>query len=198
MTELLLAALTFGLTAGLKPGPLSIFVIHQTLSHGVRAGLIASFAPFVSDGPIIIASYYLVSSFKQFDLFIAALSIVGAVFIASIAIKLLVQNLDPQAHSTTPASFSTAVKINLLNPAPYIFWSTVGSIYMIQNTLFEALLFVFTFLLTLSLTKVSLAASLRALGTRFNQQFYQYSLKALSVILLLFAANLLMKGIGSL
>ena len=128
MLELLFAALTFGLTAGLKPGPLSIFVIHQTLSHGLRAGIIASLAPLASDGPIIIASYLIISSFKQFDLFIATLSIVGAIFLATIAIKLLVQNPEPDAESSSPASIVTAVRLNLLNPAPYMFWCTAGGV----------------------------------------------------------------------
>lgn len=195
MLETLLAALTFGLTAGLKPGPLSIFVIHQTLSHGLRAGIVASLAPFASDGPIIIASYFIISSFKQFDLFIAILSIVGAAFLALIAIRLLIQNPEPDAESSSPASFATAVKLNLLNPAPYIFWGTVGGVYMTQGTLSAGLGFIIIFLLTLSLTKILLAGSLRALGSRFSRQAYHYSLKALSIVLLLFAGNLLLDGI---
>ena len=195
MPETLLAALTFGLTAGLKPGPLSIFVIHQTLSHGLRAGIVASLAPFASDGPIIIASYFIISSFKQFDLFIATLSIVGAAFLAFIAIRLLIQNPEPDSESSSPASFATAVKLNLLNPAPYIFWGTVGGVYMTQGTLSAGLGFIIIFLLTLSLTKILLAGSLRALGARFSRRAYHYLLKTLSILLLLFAANLLVDGI---
>ncbi len=66
--ELIIAALTLGMTAGLKPGPLGIYVIHQTLLHGARSGLLASFAPFVSDGPIILGSFLLVNTFKQYDI----------------------------------------------------------------------------------------------------------------------------------
>jgi threonine/homoserine/homoserine lactone efflux protein len=195
LLETLLAALTFGLTAGLKPGPLSIFVIHQTLSHGLRAGIIASLAPFASDGPIIIASYYIISNFKQFDLFIATLSIVGAAFLAFIAIRLLIKDVEPDSESSSPASFATAVKLNLLNPAPYIFWGTVGGVYMTQGTLATGLSFIIIFLLTLSATKILLAGSLRALGSRFSRRAYHYLLKTLSVVLLLFAGNLLLEGI---
>lgn len=195
MLETLLAALTFGLTAGLKPGPLSIFVIHQTLSHGLRAGIIASLAPFASDGPIIIASYYIISNFKQFDLFIATLSIVGAAFLAFIAIRLLIKDVEPDSESSSPASFATAVKLNLLNPAPYIFWGTVGGVYMTQGTLAAGLSFIIIFLLTLSATKILLAGSLRALGSRFSRRAYHYLLKTLSIVLLLFAGNLLLEGI---
>jgi hypothetical protein len=54
MNEFFFAALSFGLAAGLKPGPLGIIVIQQTLSKGLRAGVRASLAPLITDGPIII------------------------------------------------------------------------------------------------------------------------------------------------
>ena len=161
----------------------------------MRAGIIASLAPFASDGPIIIASYFIISHFKQFDFFIATLSIIGAVFLAFIAIKLLIKNVEPDSESSSPASFFTAVKLNLLNPAPYIFWGTVGGVYMTQGTLTAGLSFIIIFLLTLSLTKILLAGSLRALGARFSRQAYHYLLKTLSILLLLFAGNLLLDGI---
>ena len=192
MIELLLAALTFGLTAGLKPGPLSIFVIHQTLSHGVRTGFIASLAPFVSDGPIIAASYLLVSYFGRFEIYLAVISMIGAVFLAAIALRMWLQNQQLPEDSSSPSSFFTAVKINLLNPAPYIFWGTVGGAYMAQNTLTFSLVFVLVFLASLSLSKTALAASIHALGKRFSQRAYDYLLKSLAIFLLAFSAKLLM------
>ena len=56
MSEFFLSALAFGLAAGLKPGPLGVVVIQQTLSHGLPGGLKASMAPLITDGPIIIAA----------------------------------------------------------------------------------------------------------------------------------------------
>ncbi|MGD8934510.1 MAG: hypothetical protein PVF35_07005, partial [Gammaproteobacteria bacterium] len=109
--ELIIAALTFGSTAGLKPGPLGIYVIHQTLLHGARSGLLASFAPFVSDGPIILGSFLLINSFRQFDTFITVISVLGALYIAWIAIRLLVVTPLTQQPKSAPSSFLTAVKI---------------------------------------------------------------------------------------
>ena len=192
MIELLLAALTFGLTAGLKPGPLSIFVIHQTLSHGVRTGFIASLAPFVSDGPIIAASYLLVSYLGRFEIYLALISVIGALFLATIALRLLMQQQHLPEDGVSPSSFITAVKINLLNPAPYIFWGTVGGAYMAQNSLSFSVIFVVVFLASLSFSKTMLAASIHALGKHFNQRGYDFLLKSLAIILLIFAAKLLM------
>lgn len=191
MMEVIVAALTLGVTAGLKPGPLGIYVIHQTLLHGPRSGLLASFAPFVSDGPIILGSFLLVNSFKQFDIFITLITLAGALYIAFIAIRLLFTNPVPQQPAPAPSSFLTAVKINLLNPAPYIFWSTVGGTYLLQNDLLSASAFAVLFLGTLSTTKFLMALSIKKLGDRFSDKLIGHILKLLALLLILFAISLL-------
>lgn len=188
--EVIVAALTLGITAGLKPGPLGIYVIHQTFMHGARSGLLASFAPFVSDGPIILGSFLLVNSFKQFDSFITLISVAGALYIAFIAVKLLMAGPVTQQPTTAPTGFLTAVKINLLNPAPYIFWSTVGGTYLLQNDLLYASLFAVLFLTTLSTTKFLMALSIKKLGDRFSDRLIARLLKLLALFLMFFALRL--------
>ena len=193
--EIIIAALTLGITAGLKPGPLGIYVIHQTLLHGPRSGLLASFAPFVSDGPIIIGSFLLVNSFKQFDMFITIISVLGALYIAFIAIRLMVASPVTQQPVAAPSSFLTAVKINLLNPAPYIFWSTVGGTYLLQNDLADAAMFAILFLATLSITKFTMALSIKTLGDRFSDRLIAHALKILALLLMFFAFRLFIGAI---
>lgn len=191
----MIAAVTLGITAGLKPGPLSIYVIHQTLLHGARSGLLASLAPFVSDGPIILGSFLLVNSFKHFDLFITIISILGAVYIAFIAVRLLIITPITQQPVTAPASFLTAVKINLLNPAPYLFWSTVGGTYLLQNDVADATVFAVLFLATLGMTKFTMAISIKKLGDRFSERLISHLLKLLAIVLLFFAIKLLLNAL---
>jgi len=193
--EIIIAALTLGITAGLKPGPLGIYVIHQTLLHGPRSGLLASFAPFVSDGPIIIGSFLLVNSFKQFDIFITIITVLGALYIAFIAIRLMVASPVTQQPVAAPSSFLTAVKINLLNPAPYIFWSTVGGTYLLQNDLADAAIFAILFLATLSITKFTMALSIKTLGDRFSDRLIAHALKILALLLMFFAFRLFIGAI---
>ncbi len=195
--ELIIAALIFGSTAGLKPGPLGIYVIHQTLLHGARSGLLASLAPFVSDGPIIVGSFLLVNAFRQFDTFITVISVLGALYIAWIAIRLLVATPSTQQPTTAPSSFLTAVKINLLNPAPYIFWSTVGGTYLLQHDLPDAALFAFLFLATLSITKFTMAFSIKVLGNRFSDSYVTWTLKSLALLLMFFAVRLLLSAFST-
>ena len=196
--ELIIAALTLGITAGLKPGPLGIYVIHQTLLHGGRAGLLASLAPFVSDGPIILGSFLLINSFKQFDLFISVITLLGALYIAYIAARLIIATPATQQPVPAPSRFTTAVKINLLNPAPYIFWSTVGGTYLLQNTLADAAVFAVLFLATLSITKFTMAMSFKILGDRFSDRLIGHILKLLAVLLIYFAARLFIRAFSHL
>jgi len=194
--EHLIAALTFGLTAGLKPGALSIYVLHQTLRHGNRAGFIACLAPFVSDGPIIVACFLILSRLKQFDLFVVLISLAGAAYLIWIALKLLLSELEQPRLRETPSSLFTAVKINLLNPAPYIFWATVGGAYLVRGSRVDAVIFITVFLATLSLTKFTMAYVIKTLGDRFDSRVQVYVLRLLSLLLILFASSLAIDAIG--
>ena len=122
----------------------------------------------------------------------------GALYIAWIAIKLVIATPSTQQPASAPSSFLTAVKINLLNPAPYIFWSTVGGTYLLQNNLQEAAIFAFLFLATLSITKFIMAMSIKILGDRFSDKLIAQVLRLLAILLLVFAARLLINAFATL
>jgi threonine/homoserine/homoserine lactone efflux protein len=193
--EYAIPAFIFGLTGGLKPGPLSVYVIHVTLTKGEKAGLLASFAPFASDGPIILLSLLILSQGKQYDFFIASLSLAGAAYLTLIALRVFSGSAKPTAKTdAVPASFMTAVKLNLLNPAPYLFWGTVGGAYLARASVKDAGIFVVVMLATLAITKFSIAKSIKAMGERFNTSFYTYLLKTLALLLIGFAIKLGIDG----
>ncbi len=189
MLETLLAAMTFGVTAGLKPGSLGIYVIHQTLRRGYLVGLTASFAPFVSDGPIILLAFTVLKSFRNTPQLLAAISLAGAGYLLWLAWKLY-QTDSQNDHNEEPGNFFTAVKINLLNPAPYLFWMTAGGSYLVKGSVENAILFVVCMLGALALSKFALAASIRKLGDRFSEAHYRLLLKLLAVMLAGFAFKL--------
>lgn len=194
--EFILAALTFGITAGLKPGPLGIYVIHQTLNRGYAAGFSASFAPFVSDGPIILLAFFVLHSMRNTPLVLACISIAGAVYLFLLAWKLL-RTKQRDSNSNQPGSFLTAVKINLLNPVAYTFWMTAGGTYLVKGTPQQAATFVVFMLGSLALSKFMLGASIRILGNRFSDKHYLWLLKSLAIILAGFAINLLIEGVNA-
>lgn len=164
LNEFFFSALSFGLAAGIKPGPLGIVVIQQTLSRGLPAGIRASLAPLITDGPIIIAALWLLSNFKSIDLLAAALSLVGGIYLLWLAAKMFrVRDISLSGKLRSQGSLATAVKVNLLNPGPYLFWFTVGGSYIIRGTTFESTVFVVTAIGTLIAAKVAVAV----LASRF-------------------------------
>jgi threonine/homoserine/homoserine lactone efflux protein len=193
--EFVIAAFIFGLSAGFKPGILSIFVIHETMTRGDRAGFLASLAPFVSDGPIIIGSLLLLNRLANLGNFVALVSLAGACYLVFIAYSISFSGTRKSAHGASPTSFMTAVKINLLNPAPYFFWTTVGSAYLVRANLIEGALFICIMLGTLSLSKFAVAKAIVLLGARFQQHAYPWIMKALALLLLVYAAQLTLQAI---
>ena len=84
MTTYLLLGITFAFAAGVQPGPLQTYVISQTIKKGWRATLPASFAPVLSDGPILILVLFLLSNVP--DNFILILRIAGGLFLIYLGI----------------------------------------------------------------------------------------------------------------
>ncbi|MFL0800348.1 MAG: LysE family transporter [Agarilytica sp.] len=193
-----LAALTFGLVAGLKPGPLGVFVIHQTMSKGNCSGFMASLAPIVTDGPIILLALLLTLQLKDISWFISAVSVFGSIYLAHIAYKIFKAplSINPRGNGSKNSSLATAVKINFLNPAPYIFWLTIGSSYIFMGSNFDAGVFIVCAIFSLCGTKFVVALTIKNLGEQFSPRVYSVMLKSLSVPLLVFSGQLLISGIS--
>jgi threonine/homoserine/homoserine lactone efflux protein len=187
MNEFFLSALSFGLAAGLKPGPLGIVVIQQTLSRGLPNGLRASMAPLVTDGPIIIAALWFLSQFKSINLFAALLSLLGGLYLLWLARKMfLVQDISISSRLGSEASLTTAVKVNLLNPGPYLFWFTVGGSYIIRGTTAESVVFVVTAIGTLIAAKIGVALLAANFLPSLESRGYLLTMKALAAVLAVF------------
>jgi threonine/homoserine/homoserine lactone efflux protein len=171
-----------------------VYVIHQTLQRGYAAGLSASFAPFLSDGPIIALAFFVLSRFENTPVVLGVIAIAGAAYLMSLAWRIYHSN-NTSTQQLPPSSFFTAVKINLLNPIPYFFWMTAGGLYLIKGSLQQAALFVVVMLATLGVTKFLFAASIRMLGQGFSEKHFATVSKVLALILLGFAIKLCIDGI---
>ena len=181
MNEFFLSALSFGLAAGLKPGPLGVLVIQQTLSRGLPAGVRASLAPLITDGPIIIAALWLLSRFKTIDLFVAALSLVGGAYLLWLSAKMLrINNISLSAKLRSGSSLVTAVKVNFLNPGPYLFWFTVGGSYIVRGSTAESIVFVLTAIGTLIASKVVVAVLAARFFPSLESRGYLLTMKVLA------------------
>jgi threonine/homoserine/homoserine lactone efflux protein len=187
MNEFFIAALSFGLAAGLKPGPLGVIVIQQTLSRGLPAGVRASLAPLITDGPIIIAALWFLSQFKSIDLFAAVLSLIGGAYLLWLSAKMFrVREISLTGKLKSQSSLTTAVKVNLLNPGPYLFWFTVGGSYIIRGSTAESLVFVVTSIGALIASKIAVAVLALRFFSSLESRGYLLTMKLLAGLLVWF------------
>jgi len=195
MSEYIISALIFGLTAGFKPGPLGVVVIQQTLEHGLKSGIKASLAPIITDGPIIFAALVLLTQFKDISLFIGLLSLIGGLYLLWLSIKILkIQEINISKSLSTPNSLATAIKVNLLSPNPYLFWFTVGGTYIALGTRAESIVFVVVSLGTLVLSKMAVALVTSNFRELLDSRAYLWVMRILGVLLAVFGLLFLSKS----
>lgn len=128
----LLKAAALGFAAAAMPGTSQAYLINQAARYGWRRAAVASLAPLLSDGPIVLLAVLVLSAVPAWTM--PVLRIVGACFIFYLAYcaicGMLASESDDNVRRGAP-SLLAAVTINLLNPVVYLYWSTVsGPIFM--------------------------------------------------------------------
>jgi threonine/homoserine/homoserine lactone efflux protein len=187
MNEFFFSGLSLGLAGGIKLGPLGIVVIQQTLSRGLPAGLRASLAPLITDGPIIITALWLLSKLKNIDLLAAAMSLVGGIYLIWLAAKMFrVRDISLSGKLRSQGSLATAVKVSLLSPSPYLFWFTVGGNYIIRGTAVESAVFVVTVMGTLVASKAAVAVLASKFLPALESRGYLLAMKLLAATMVSF------------
>ncbi len=117
------------LSATITPGPFQAFLLTRALNYGWKRTLPASFAPLISDGPIIALVLFVLTQTPQW--FLDILRIAGGLFILYLAIgvfRAVKRPIDVQQPSKNAGrrTLISAVILNMLNPNPYIFWGVIG------------------------------------------------------------------------
>ncbi|MBF0417465.1 MAG: LysE family transporter [Magnetococcales bacterium] len=189
MYEYFLAALAFGLSAGMQPGPLTVIILHQTLTQGLAAGLRACLAPIFSDGPIILITTLALPHLESISGFTTLLNLTGGLYLLAIARSMAVTPPLPAQQTpcdTMTGSLSTAIRINLLNPYPYLFWFTVGGGYILRGTQAQALVFITTAITTLITTKMGVALLASRCQPFLSEQGHRLLTRLLATSLALF------------
>ena len=77
MIESAIAAIAFGLSGGLSPGPLLALVVAETLARGRRAGFAVAAAPLLTDGPIIAATVLLLGRIESSEPALGIVNLAG-------------------------------------------------------------------------------------------------------------------------
>jgi len=129
-----LSGMVMGLSGGLAPGPLTTLVVSQTLMYGRLEGMKAAFAPLVTDAPIILACMWILNRLAGTGWFLGSLSLLGAALLAYYGVECFrFQTAKAQREMKDPRSLWKGIWVNLLNPHPYLFWSTVGGPLMVRS-----------------------------------------------------------------
>jgi threonine/homoserine/homoserine lactone efflux protein len=132
----LIFGITYAFAAAVQPGPFQAFIISQTLSKGWRSTLPASFAPMLSDAPIITLVLLVLSNVP--DIMVNILQLAGGLFLLYLAYGAYKSWLSfdekqiLQKHSSQQTLFKAAI-VNLLNPNPYIGWSLIMGPLLIEG-----------------------------------------------------------------
>jgi threonine/homoserine/homoserine lactone efflux protein len=120
--------ITYGFAAAVQPGSFQTYLISQALRNGWRRTLPAIFAPLISDGPIITLVLLVLSQVPPG--LVRGLQLAGGLFVLYLATGAFrawrnFAGQKSEQPQTARSNVFRAALVNLLNPAPYLFWSLV-------------------------------------------------------------------------
>lgn len=199
---MLVSAITLGvllgLVAGLAPGPLLALIISQTLRYGLREGFLTAVAPLVTDVPIVLLSWWLISRMSDLGWTLGVLSLAGGLYLIYLGAETF-RSVDVQIGEVQnqPRSLAKGSLVNFLNPHPYLFWITVGVPFVVESSRVSSLvpvLFVFFFYIFLVGSKIGLAWAVSRFSGFLSSRVYLYTLRVLGLGLFVFAAFLLVEA----
>lgn len=190
---------TLGCSAGISPGPLTLLVVSQTLRYGFREGAKVSLAPVFTDIPIIALVYILFSNLSSMNVIVGAISILGGLFLLMMAKENWTSMPSPLDLNTKtdPQSFRKGMIANFLNPSPYLFWLSIGGPIMFgseSTTFTDKIAFVASLFVGMILIKLLIASAVKKSTRNFNGAFYKGSIRASSVVFILFSIKFLTDG----
>ena len=199
MFNLLIAGITLGLYSGLSPGPLLILLISQTLKHGHREGIKVAFSPLITDLPIIAVSLILLSFVAGYSSILGIISILGGLFLIYMAYESFkTRELAENIEAEEPKSLKKGATVNFLNPAPYLFWITVGGPIIITayaGSILDPLMFIIGFYVFLVGSKIVLAFAAGKSREFITGRPYLYIMRILGIVLVLFALYFFNQGL---
>ncbi|HKL83621.1 MAG TPA: LysE family transporter [Desulfobacter sp.] len=198
MGKYLFMGMVLGLSAGLSPGPLLALVISETIRLGIGAGIRVAMAPLISDIPVLIISFVLVSYLSGSDAVLGVISLAGAGLILKMGISSIqTTGQMPQAPGRASESLMKGVLVNILSPHPYLFWITVGTPLVSKAWQVHpggAIGFVAGFYLLLVGSKLFLAFVVARTRSFLTGGAYIWTMRLLGLLLCCFAWGLAREG----
>lgn len=197
-----LAGAALGLSAGLSPGPLLTLVLSQTLAHGPREGVKVALAPVVTDAPILLAAWLVLSRFSHSPAVLGLLSLAGACLLLRYGYEcLLAPPPDAADPDKAPRSLLRGVAANFSNPHPYLFWTTVGMPMLLeaaQTGPLAVVLFLAVFYATIIGGKIAAAVVTGRFRRFLRTRAYRVFMAVLGLSLFYYALTFVWQGLAML
>lgn len=127
-------SVTLGISGAIQPGPLTALIVSQTLRYGAKEGIKVAFAPLITDIPIIILVTFILSKISQSNTILGIISLLGSGYLIHLAYESFRVRILKISEDIEAKSLRKGIITNFLNPAPYLFWLTIGAA-MIQRAL---------------------------------------------------------------
>ena len=195
---MLLTGIVFGLSSGISPGPTLTLTISETIEHGFEAGAKVACAPLVTDAFIITISFLFLSSLGSLNGFYAVISLMGSLVLAWFARECLsVKPLSVERQPSVSKAFRKGVATNLLNPAPYLFWITVGTPTLMkayEQGFGDLMAYLGGFFIFLVGSKASVALITARFRDFLRSRFYLTLMRLMGLALAFFAALFLRRA----
>lgn len=136
MWPYLIQGIGFGFAAASQVGPFQTFLISQALTRGWKRALPGAFAPFISDGPIVLLSVLVLSQLPEWAQ--RGMYILGGLFVLYLAYGSYKswRNFDENHVHPELSGQQTVFKAamtNLLSPGAYLFWMFVTGPILVQG-----------------------------------------------------------------
>ena len=192
IASLALAGVSLGLSAGFSPGPLLTLVLSQTLAHGPREGVKVALAPVLTDAPILLAAWLLLSRAAGHPAVLGVVALAGAALLVRYGWECF-KAPPPQAGSPrqAPRSVLRGMAANFANPHPYLFWATIGGPLLLKAGQSSGAAGVVTFLGVFYAAIVGAKVAAAVLAGRFRRfldsRAYRAVMAVLGLSLLYFA-----------
>jgi threonine/homoserine/homoserine lactone efflux protein len=179
-----------GVAAGLSPGPLLVLVTLESLTKGFNAAIRVAVTPLLTDGPIALLSIWALNRLPNSGIILGTISCIGAAYLIWLAIE-CTRNSSHILSAIGSKVLKRSVVANLLNPAPYLFWISVGG-PLIHGTsdFLTTMEFIALFYLGLIGSKIGLARVVSYYGAASTFHWYSRLNWGIASIFVVFAVVL--------
>ena len=190
----------FGLTGGLLPGPLLTAVLSQTMRHGAREGVRTSFAPLLTDGPIIAILLLFLHDLTRARPLLGAFALAGSLYLLWMAWESWTTKPPVgEVSAEEPRSLLRGALVNFANPNVYLFWVTVGVPTLTKAwsaSPFAAVLFVIVFFVCLVGSKIAIVLLVARSRALLAGRWYRMSMRVLAAMLVVYAGLMARDGVA--